>query len=390
MIDDLTKIAQILVAAGKGARLGGELPKQYRDVAGEPLMRHTLKAFEASGVDIFRSVVVVAPDDDRVYSVIQGIKPLPRIVTGGATRTQSVMNGLASLANNPPDIVLIHDAARPFVTAKIIKDIVKALERSQAAVPILPLVDAIKRVDTRGITVDVDRRTIRRVQTPQGFRYKDIWSAYQKIGSTAGLSDDIAVAHREGFSIRTVDGDERNFKVTHPSDLEKAEQMFNEGRYVATGSGFDVHAFEPGDTLWLCGVEIKAGISLKGHSDADVGLHALTDAILGALADGDIGDHFPPSDPQWEGAASHKFVEFAAQKVKARGGRIEHVDVTLICEKPKVKPHRDVMRETIAVMLDLPLSRVSVKATTTEKLGFTGREEGIAAQAMATVSLKDA
>lgn len=351
-------------------------------------MRYALKAFAASGVEIDRSVVVVAPDDEMVYSVIQGIKPIPRIVKGGSTRTESVKNGLASMANNPPDIVLIHDAARPFVSARIIKDVIKALERAQAAVPVLPLVDAIKRVDETGINVDVDRRTVRRVQTPQGFRYKDIWSAYQKLGEKKGLSDDIAVAHREGFSIRTVDGDERNFKVTHPSDLEKAEQMLNQGRYIATGSGFDVHSFEPGQTLWLCGVEIDAGVSLKGHSDADVGLHALTDAIFGALADGDIGDHFPPSDPQWKGASSDRFLKYAADRVKERGGSIEHVDVTLICEKPKVKPHREAMRARIADILGLPLARVSVKATTTEKLGFTGRSEGIAAQAAATVSLK--
>lgn len=387
MSKDLVKIAQILVAAGKGARLGGDLPKQYQDLAGEPLMRRTLKAFAECGVEIFRSVVVIAPDDERIYSVIQGIHPLPCVVKGGATRTQSVMSGLASLANNPPDIVLIHDAARPFVTPRIIKDVIKALEQSQAAVPILPVVDAIKRVDPRGITVDVDRRTIRRVQTPQGFRYRDIWSAYQKIGGEVGLSDDIAVAHREGFSIRTVDGDERNFKITHPSDMEKAKLMLAQTSYIATGSGFDVHAVEEGDTLWLCGVEIEAGFSLKGHSDADVGLHALTDAILGALAEGDIGDHFPPSDPEWKGASSDRFLKFAVDKVHERGGSVEHVDVTLICEKPKVKPHRDAMRARIADILELPLLRISVKATTTEKLGFTGREEGLAAQATATVRL---
>ncbi len=387
----MTRIAQILVAAGKGARLGGDIPKQYQSLAGEPLIRHTLRAFAESGIDVVQSVIVVAPRDEFIDQAVKNIIPVPMIVAGGASRTQSVKNGLAALASDPPDIVLVHDAARPFVSGAIIKAVVEALERSQAAVPVLPVVDAIKRIDEKGLNVDVDRRTIRRVQTPQGFRFKDIWSVYQGVDDKAGYSDDIAVAHKAGFSIQTVEGDEKNFKVTYPNDLQKAEQILKDQNsqdyYIATGSGFDVHRFGPGETMWLCGVEIPAGISLKGHSDADVGLHALTDAILGALADGDIGDHFPPSDPQWAGASSDQFLKFAADKVIARGGHLSHVDVTLICEKPKVKPHREAMRARIAQILDMPISRVSVKATTTEKLGFTGRGEGIAAQAAATAAL---
>lgn len=384
----MTKIAQILVAAGKGARLGGEVPKQYLSLGGKPLILRTLKAFKESGVTFDQSVIVVAPDDLLIHDIVDGVTPAPRIVTGGKTRTQSVKKGLAALSHDPPDYVLIHDAARPFVTPKIIKDTIKALAQAQASVPTLPVIDAIKRIDLEGIKGDVDRRTARRVQTPQGFKFKDIWSAYQSIDQITAFSDDIAVAHHAGLRIRMIDGDERNFKVTFPGDMTKAEKILGEKMYTATGSGFDVHAVEDGDTLWLCGVEIDAGFSLKGHSDADVGLHALTDAILGALVEGDIGDHFPPSDPQWAGAPSDKFVTFAARKAAERGAIIEHVDVTIICEKPKIKPHREAMRERIADILGLPLSRVSVKATTTEKLGFTGRGEGIAAQAVATLSVR--
>ena len=384
----MVKIAQILVAAGKGARLGGDLPKQYQDLAGKPLILHTLSAFASSGVHFKQSVIVVAEDDEVISRVIENMSSKPIIVIGGATRTQSVKNGLQALAGHSPDIVLIHDAARPFVGERVIQSVVRALESAQAAVPVLPVADALKSFD-EGLGKDIDRASIRRVQTPQGFRYADIWKAFQNMPEDATFSDDIAVAYDAGLSIAHVDGDERNFKVTYKGDMEKAERMLGQDKYIATGTGFDVHRFEPGDTMWLCGVEIPAGMSLKGHSDADVGLHALTDAILGALADGDIGDHFPPSDPQWKGASSDKFLIFAADKVRARGGKIMHVDVTLICEKPKVKPHRAAMRECIAQLLKLPISRVSVKATTTEKLGFTGRGEGIAAQASATVSLAD-
>ena len=383
----MSRIAQILVAAGKGARFGSKIPKQYQVIAGEPLIRHTLKACCNSGTVLDQLIIVVAEHDDYIPSMIDGIYPTPRIVTGGATRTQSVRNGLNALKDDPPDFVLIHDAARPFVTAKIIQDSVKALSNAQASVPILSVADALKSFQNNKIGEDVERDQVRQVQTPQAFRYPDIWRAFQDLDHDSSFSDDIAVARQAGLSIEVIDGDPRNFKVTYPSDQKRAEDILSKENYTATGSGFDVHRIEAGDSLWLCGIEIPAGFSLKGHSDADVGLHALTDAILGALAEGDIGDHFPPSDPQWKGAASDKFLTFAVDKVKHRGGQLQHVDVTLICEKPKVKHHRDAMRQRISTLLALPMSRVSVKATTTEKLGFTGRGEGIAAQATATLSL---
>lgn len=263
---------------------------------------------------------------------------------------------------------------------------IEKLGTYQAAAPILPIVDAIKRFDGQ-LGDDLQRSEMRRIQTPQGFRYKDIWPVYRTLPPDADMADDIAIAKSAGLSIGIVDGDEKTFKITYPKDLEKARQMLGKENYTATGTGFDVHRTEPGDSLWLCGVEIAAGFSLKGHSDADVGLHALTDAIYGALADGDIGDHFPPTDPQWKGTESHVFLSHAKDRVTGRGGNIQHVDITLICEKPNVKPHREAMRARVAELLQLPLNRVSVKATTTEKLGFTGRGEGIAAQASATLSL---
>lgn len=260
-----------------------------------------------------------------------------------------------------------------------------ALQTHKAAVPAIPIADALKLKD--GTSVNRDDHV--RAQTPQAFRFKDILAAFDAINPGDSFADDIAIAKHAGFTIALTTGHEDNFKVTFPEDFDKAERMLTQNTYTATGSGFDVHRTEPGDSLWLCGVEIKAGFSLKGHSDADVGLHALVDAILGAMADGDIGDHFPPEDAQWKGAASDKFLKFASERVSARGGRIDHVDVTLICERPKVKPHRAAMRARIAEILNLSETRVSVKATTTEKLGFTGRGEGIAAQATATLTLPE-
>ena len=264
-------------------------------------------------------------------------------------------------------------------------DLSKALSTHEAAVPALPIVDALKTLDGTA----VNRDEMRRMQTPQAFQYDQILAAFEKHAVHASFADDIAVAKHAGLSIAFTEGDERNFKITHPEDFNKAERVLMSDTYTATGSGFDVHQYAKGDILWLCGIPIECGYTLKGHSDADAGLHALTDAILGALAFGDIGDHFPPSDPQWKGASSDKFLSFAVEQIAARGGKLQHVDVTIICEKPKVKPHREAMREKIAELCKLPLRRVSVKATTTEKLGFAGRGEGLAAQATATVTLPD-
>ena len=381
----MTHIAQILVAAGKGARAsgssGGDMPKQYRMIGGKAVLRRTIQATLAEP-RISETIIVVADGDPYIAQLIADLENV-RFVTGGATRTASVKAGLSALADNPPDLVLIHDGARPFVTADVIGGVINALSDASAAVPALPIPDALKSLNG----ASVDREQLRRVQTPQGFQFDKIWAAFQTLDDNASFADDIEVAQAAGLKIAFTQGDANNFKVTYPEDFAKAEAMLKTETYIATGTGFDVHRFTEGDTMWLCGVPIECGFTLLGHSDADVGLHALTDAILGAIAFGDIGDHFPPSDPKWKGASSDKFLEFAIEQVQARGGQLQHVDVTLICEKPKIKPHREAMRETVAKLCGLPLTRVSVKATTTEKLGFTGRGEGMAAQASATVKL---
>ena len=381
----LTRIAQILVAAGKGERAGGGLPKQYQPIGGKAVLRRTLEATQ-SEPRINETIVVVAAGDPHIAALITDLENT-RTVTGGATRTASVKAGLAALKDNPPDLVLIHDGARPFVTPALIGGVIDALQTSPAAVPALPIADALKSLGGES----VNRDTLRRVQTPQGFHYDKIWAAFRALPQDASFADDIEVAHGAGLDIAFTTGDVNNFKVTYPEDFAKADTMLtpknNIDTYIATGTGFDVHRFTDGDVMWLCGVPIECGFTLLGHSDADVGLHALTDAILGALAHGDIGDHFPPSDPQWKGASSDKFLLYAIEQITARGGDLQHVDVTLICEKPKIKPHRDAMRARIAELCGLPLTRVSVKATTTEKLGFTGRGEGLAAEAAATIKL---
>ncbi len=382
----MTHIAQIIVAAGKGARIGGDIPKQYRPIGGIPVLKRTVNATLAHP-DISETVIVVAEGEPHIADIITGHDNI-RTVTGGATRTASVKAGLVALADNPPDLVLIHDGARPFVSKKVISDVINMLADLPAVAPTLPIVDSCKSWEGD----DIDRDQILRVQTPQGFHYKEILRAFEIISPNDNFTDDIAVAYNANITIGFTDGEERNFKVTYPEDFAKAEAMLMKdtpASYIATGTGFDVHRFTDGDTLWLCGVPIKCGFTLLGHSDADVGLHALTDAILGALAFGDIGDHFPPSDPKWKGASSDKFLLFAIDKIQERGGQLQHVDITLICEKPKIKPHRDAMREKVAELCGIPPTRVSVKATTTEKLGFTGRSEGMAAQASATIKLPE-
>jgi 2-C-methyl-D-erythritol 4-phosphate cytidylyltransferase/2-C-methyl-D-erythritol 2,4-cyclodiphosphate synthase len=377
----LKNIAQILVAAGRGARIGGDTPKQYRQIGGKTVLKRTIEATLAEP-QILETIIVVAKDDSYIEGIVFDI-PGMRVVQGGATRTASVKAGLAALSEDPPDLVLIHDGARPFVTRDVISDVISALSHSPAAVPALPIADALKDLDGRS----VDREKLRRVQTPQGFHFAKIWEAFQKLGEQESFADDIEVAVAMGIEVAFTQGDPNNFKVTYPEDFAKAELMLTTRRYTATGTGFDVHRFTDGDVMWLCGVPIECGFTLLGHSDADAGLHALTDAILGAIACGDIGDHFPPSDPKWKGASSDKFLLYAIEKVKERGGALQHVDVTLICEKPKIKPHRDAMRKKVAELCGLPITRVSVKATTTENLGFTGRGEGLAAQASATVKI---
>ena len=376
----------IIVAAGAGLRAGGGVPKQYRAVAGQPLLRHAVERLlghpAITGVS-----VVINPECRALYDAAMAGLTLPEPIAGGATRQESVLAGLESLAADPPDIVLVHDAARAFVPDPVIDALVAAFADAgvDGACPALPQVDSLRRGEEGRFSGSVDRDALWRVQTPQAFRYAALLAAHRVAAS--GATDEVAIALAAGLRVAITPGDERAFKVTEPADFAKAETMTTYSSRAA--SGFDVHKFGPGDHVWLCGVKVPHDHGLIGHSDADVGLHALTDALLGTIAAGDIGDHFPPSDERWRGAASDQFLAHAATLVRERGGLIDHVDVTLICERPKVGPHREAMRARIAAILGLGIDRVSLKATTTEKLGFTGRQEGIAAQAMASVRLPE-
>jgi 2-C-methyl-D-erythritol 4-phosphate cytidylyltransferase/2-C-methyl-D-erythritol 2,4-cyclodiphosphate synthase len=382
----MTSCVALVVAAGRGTRLGAPLPKQYLPLAGEPLLRHTLRAL-ASHRRISGVLAVIHPDDRAHYDeAARGLDLLPP-VPGGAQRQDSVRLGLESLVGTDPDVVAIHDGARPFVDAALIDRVLDAVERAPGAIPALPVADTIKRGRDGRIVETVERSQLWRAQTPQAFRFREILAAH-RAALGLELSDDAAVAERSGLAISLVVGSETNLKVTTPDDLARAESvLLARLGDVRTGQGFDVHPLGSGDHVWLCGIKVPHDRALIGHSDADVGLHAITDAILGALSAGDIGQHFPPSDPRWQGAASDQFLRHAAVLVTERGGRIAHVDVTLICERPKVSPHRQAMIARIAEILGLAPDRISVKATTTEKLGFAGREEGIAAQAIATIRL---
>ena len=379
----MTRIAQIIVAAGKGARLGSTIPKQYHKLAGKLLIEHTISAMNSTDL-IDETIIVVAKKDKIISDIISRYKNI-RIVIGGDTRAKSSLAGLLSLSNKPPDIVLIHDAARPFVSKSTVVDIISNLKENTAVAPALPVVNALKTIDG----IKIDRKSLFRIQTPQGFNYKEITQAYNNLSQNITPDDDIEVAKLSGINICYSEGDTNNFKVTYPKDFERAKKMISLNNYIATGNGFDVHQLATGDKVWLCGVPIKCEFSLLGHSDADVALHALTDAILGTIALGDIGDHFPPSDPQWMNAKSEKFLLFALSELKKRGGVLQHLDVTIICENPKIKPYRQSMRDKLSQICNLPIKKISVKATTTEKLGFTGRSEGIAAQATATVKLPE-
>jgi 2-C-methyl-D-erythritol 4-phosphate cytidylyltransferase / 2-C-methyl-D-erythritol 2,4-cyclodiphosphate synthase len=376
----------LVVAAGRGTRLGGSLPKQYLPLAGKPMLRYSLETL-ARHPAIGHVRVVFNPEDQVHYETASLGLDLLTPVAGGAARQESVRLGLESLDGLGAERVLIHDAARPFLDASIIARVLSALDDAPGAIPALPLRDTVKRGADGGIVETVDRAGLWRAQTPQGFHYAPILAAH-RAAAGSDLSDDAAVAERAGLAVRLVAGSEENLKVTTADDLLQAERLLaaRQGD-IRTGQGFDVHAFGPGDHVWLCGVKIPHGRGLVGHSDADVGLHAVTDAILGALGAGDIGVHFPPGDAQWRGAPSHLFLRHAADLVAAAGGSIAHIDVTLICERPKIGPYRDAMVARIAEILAIETGRVSVKATTTEKLGFTGRGEGIAGQAVATLRL---
>ncbi len=374
------KTAAIIVAAGKGERAGGAVPKQFALVGGKPMIAHSVSAFARHPA--ISEIVVVVGDGQQgmAQNALAGL-PVSRIVTGGAERQHSVQAGLSAIAE--ADCVLIHDAARPFLAADVIDRLVAALGESDGAVPALPVVDTLARSGD-GLGDVVERTGLVRVQTPQAFHVPAIRAAHDRwTGDPA--TDDAQMARAAGFHICIVTGDPMLEKVTQPEDFIEAERRISARHITCTGMGFDVHRLVDGEEMWLAGVQINHPQGLAGHSDADVALHALTDALLGALGDGDIGAHFPPSDPQWRGVASYRFVEHARDLVLAAGGTIDHVDLTLICEAPKIGPHREAMRLAIATMLGISISRISVKATTTERLGFTGRGEGIAAQAIATI-----
>lgn len=378
-------LVALVVAAGRGLRAGGDLPKQYQPILGVPLLRHTLNALRACPEITAIAVVIHAADRALYEKAVAGLELLPPVI-GGATRQESVRLGLESLDAAGFDGVLIHDGARPFPPRSLIARIVENLATG-GIIPALGLADSLRRAENGRMAEAVDREHLYRVQTPQAFPFEAILAAHRKLAGQA-LTDDSAVAQAAGMEVRIVTGDEDNFKVTEPADFQRAERhiLMTRGD-IRTGQGFDVHRFGPGDHIMLCGVKIPHAQGLVGHSDADVGLHALTDAILGAIGAADIGQHFPPGDPRWKGASSDRFLEHAASLVAAHGGIIAHVDVTIICEAPKVSPHRAAMVARIAGILGLNPSRVSVKATTTEGLGFTGRREGIAAQAVATIRL---
>jgi 2-C-methyl-D-erythritol 4-phosphate cytidylyltransferase/2-C-methyl-D-erythritol 2,4-cyclodiphosphate synthase len=382
----MSGVAVLVVAAGKGERAGGAVPKQYAPLLGKPILRWTLEAF-ARHPRVTSIQVAIGPGQEQLYAAaVEGLDLLPPIV-GGATRQESVHRGLEALANAAPDMVLIQDAARPLVSDRVIDGVIAALESgADGAVPLLAVADTLKRHDN-GKWRTVPREGLHRAQTPQGFRFAKILRAHRHY-ATQDVTDDMALAELAGLHIAAVAGEDGNMKVTTPEDFALAEAhlraRLGESR---TGMGYDVHRFAPGDHVWLCGIKVPHDHALEGHSDADAGLHALTDAILGAIGEGDIGQHFPPSDERWRGAPSWKFLDHAASLVRNKGGAITHCDVTIICERPKVGPHREAMRARIAQILKLDISRVSVKATTTEGLGFEGRREGLAAQAVATVRL---
>ena len=384
------KVAAVVVAAGRGLRAGGDLPKQYRLILGEPMIRPSLAALARhNGISAVQPVI--HGDDAALFkAAVAGLDLLPA-VHGGASRQASVRAGLQALERHRPDLVLVHDAARPFASDALITRAISAAGTSGAAVPVIAVADTVKTVDATGyVTGTIDRGHLRMVQTPQGFGFASLLDAHKR-ATAAGrddFTDDAALAEWAGLKVTTFEGEAGNVKVTTNDDFSRAEvAKLAALSDVRTGFGFDVHQFGDGDHVTLGGVRIPHGRGLSGHSDADVVLHALVDAILGALSEGDIGVHFPPTDARWRGASSDRFFAFAVDRVRARGGRIAHIDVTIVCEAPRIGPHRDQMRTRIAELAGIPIERVGVKATTSEKMGFTGRGEGMAAFANATVRL---
>jgi 2-C-methyl-D-erythritol 4-phosphate cytidylyltransferase/2-C-methyl-D-erythritol 2,4-cyclodiphosphate synthase len=384
------RTAAVLVAAGRGLRAGAGGPKQYRMIGGQTVIFRAMEPF-CRHPRVFAVQPVLNLDDTAMFSAAaRGLLHEPP-ASGGATRQASVHAGLEALAARKPDIVLIHDAARPFASQDLISRAIDAVNRTGAAIPVIAVADTVKLVDGNGdVEATPERARLRIAQTPQVFRFEIILEAHRRAAreGRADFTDDAALAEWAGLTVATFEGDVANMKLTTPEDFIREEaRLASQLGDIRTGTGYDVHAFGEGDHVMICGVRVPHTKGFLAHSDGDVALHALVDAILGALADGDIGSHFPPSDPRWKGAASHQFLKYAVDRVTVRGGRIANLEVTLICERPKIGPWRDQMRARIAEISSVDISRVAVKATTSEKLGFTGREEGIAATASATIRL---
>ncbi|HMP55510.1 MAG TPA: bifunctional 2-C-methyl-D-erythritol 4-phosphate cytidylyltransferase/2-C-methyl-D-erythritol 2,4-cyclodiphosphate synthase [Novosphingobium sp.] len=369
-------IAAVVVAAGQGLRAGQPVPKQFALWRGRPVVRHSVEALARFGV---RAIAVAIPEgaDEVAGKALAGIEDI-RLVTGGATRQESVHRALEAPAQDAPDLVLIHDAARPGLGAGVIERLLAALDGHPGAIPVLPVADSLAHAADGLMGAPANREVLRRVQTPQAFRFPAILAAHRDWPGAPTAGDDAQVAQAAGLAVALVEGDEALHKLTYATDFVQAPAM-------RVGTGYDVHRLAEGEALWLCGVRLEHSHGLAGHSDADVAIHALVDAILGALGDGDIGSHFPPSDPQWRGASSDRFLAHAISRAAENGYTVGNVDVTIICEAPKIGPHRQAMRERLAEIMDIDTGQVSVKATTTEKLGYTGRGEGIAAQAVATL-----
>jgi 2-C-methyl-D-erythritol 4-phosphate cytidylyltransferase/2-C-methyl-D-erythritol 2,4-cyclodiphosphate synthase len=376
------RIAAILVAAGSGIRFGAEVPKQFLTIAGKPVIRHAAEAL-AAHVSLLQPVGDSAP----IEAALAGLAGCLPVIAGGATRQDSVRAGLEALVPHAPDIVLVHDAARPVIPAGTVAALLAALRESPGAIPAAPVADTLKRVVRGVITETVPRTGLFRAQTPQAFRFQTLLAAHRS--GLTGTTDDASLMEAAGETVEVVPGSDDNIKLTYPEDLVRLERIMTVPLLPRVGTGFDVHVLEAGRPLFLCGLKVPHDKGLAGHSDADVGIHALCDAIYGALAEGDIGRHFPPGDATWKDADSARFLVHAAERVAARGGRLINADVTLICERPKITPHAAAMIARLASLLGVATGCVSVKATTTEKLGFTGRGEGIAAQAVVSVLLPE-
>ncbi|MBY0462525.1 MAG: 2-C-methyl-D-erythritol 4-phosphate cytidylyltransferase [Alphaproteobacteria bacterium] len=373
------KIFALIVASGLGNRFGGDLPKQYCPLNGKTVIYQAIVPFLNHPAIIGVQVVIGKGTEALYESALHDLNLLP-VTYGGATRQESVFKGLQALKIHEPDFVLIHDAARPYVTSALIDRVIHTLDQAKACIPVISVTDTIKRIENSVVKETIDRSTLRRVQTPQGFDFRTIFSLHQQFSDKPTFTDDALLCETGGVPVHCVEGEEDNIKITVTKDLQA---MID----IRVGNGIDVHQIGPGDGVTIFGCYIPCGFSLIGHSDADVGLHSITDALLGTIADADIGYHFSPKDERWRGADSAQFLKHAAERVRAAGGKINHIDATLIGEKPKVSPLREEMRQRVAEILEIDISRVSIKATTTEKLGFCGREEGLAAMATATVIL---